>query len=182
MWEGAYTVQSVVTLSIVLLLVAFAMYRRMRPQPVRPQRAVVLAAIIIVFSAISLSGKNQLTDHPLAVILALPALLVGIGGGFVLMQSIHFWRDKATGELWMRGGVIYLAVWLVTIAIRQGVAYASGAYDAHTAGSHPVNPALAVLAADLLIVSMGLWIARAGALVLKYREYERSGQVPTNLS
>ncbi len=170
--------QSVVTLSIVLLLVAFAMYRRMRPQPVRPQRAVVLAAIIVLFSVVSLSGNNQLTDHPVAVILALPALLLGIGGGFALMQSIHFWRDEATGALWMRGGIVYLAAWLVTLAIRQGVAYASGAYDAHTAGARPVNPALAVLAADLLIVSMGLWIARAGALVLKYREYERSGQAP----
>jgi hypothetical protein len=140
----------------------------------------VLAAIIVLFSAVSLTGSNQLTDHPLAVILALPALLVGIGGGFVLMQSIHFWRDAATGELWMRGGVVYLAVWLVTLALRQGVAYASGAYDTHTAGAHPVSPALAVLAADLLFVSMGLWIARAGALVLKYREYERTGQLSKN--
>jgi hypothetical protein len=169
--------QSVVTLSIVLLLVAFAMYRRMQPQPVRPQRAVALAAVIVVLSAISLVGNNLLTDHPLAVILALPALLVGFGLGYVLMQSIHFWRDTSTGALWMKGGVVYLAVWLVTLALRQSVAYASGAYAAHTAGSHPVSPALAILSAELVIVSMGLWIARASALTLKYREYVRSGGV-----
>ena len=161
--------QSVVTLSIVLLLVAFAMYRRMLPQPVRPQRAVVLSAIIVVLSAVSLVGNNKLTDHPLAMALALPALLVGFAVGYVLMQSIHFWRDASTGELWMRGGVVYLAVWLVTLALRQGVAFASGAYSSHTAGAHPVSPALAILSADLVIVSMGLWIARATALVLKYR-------------
>jgi hypothetical protein len=164
--------QSVITLSIVLLLVAFAMYRRMRPQPVRPQRALVLAAIIVVLSALSLFGSDRLTDHPLAIVLALPALLVGFGIGYALMQSIHFWRDTDTGALWMKGGVVYLAVWLVTLALRQGVAYASGAYAAHSAGAQPVNPALAALSADLVIVSMGLWIARATALALKYRAHQ----------
>jgi hypothetical protein len=179
-FERHASVQAVVTLSLVLLLVAFAMYRRMQPQPVRPQRAVTLAAIIVVFSALSLVGGNRLTDHPLALILALPALLVGFGLGYLLMQSIHFWRDSSTGALWMKGGVVYLAVWLVTLALRQGVAYASGAYAAHTAGAKPVNPALAILSADLVIVSIGLWIARAVALVLRYRADERSELATTH--
>jgi uncharacterized membrane protein YvlD (DUF360 family) len=170
--------QSVVSLSIILLVVAFAMYRRMQPQPVRPQRAVVLAVIIVVLSALSLAGSNQLTDHPLAVILALPALLVGFGLGYLLMQSITFWRDHTTGALWMKGGVVYLAVWLVTLALRQWVAYASGTYAPHTTGSQPISPTLAIISADLVIVSIGLWIARATALMLKYRAYERSGVVP----
>lgn len=166
--------QSAVTLSLVLVLVAFAMYRRMQPQPVRPHRAVVLAAIIVVLSALSLVGSNRLTDHPLAVILAVPALLAGFGIGYALMQSIHFWRDATTGALWMKGGIVYLAIWLVTLALRQGVAYASGAFAAHTTGAHPVNPALAILSADLVLVSMGLWVARATALVRRYRAFERS--------
>lgn len=170
--------QSAVTLSLVLLLVALAMYRRMQPQPVRPQRAVALSAVIVVCSALSLAAGNRLTDHPLAVVLALPALLVGFGLGYLLMQSIQFWRDRATGALWMKGGVVYLAVWLVTLALRQGVAYASGSYSAHTAGAQPVSPALAILSVDMVIVSMGLWIARATALVLKYRAHERADLAP----
>ncbi len=78
----------------------------------------------------------------------------------------------------MRCGVAYLAVWLGTVLLRQAVAYASGAYTtadgAARAVVHPVNPALAALSADLVIVSIGLWIARAAALVLKYRENERA--------
>ena len=172
--------QSVVTLSLVLLLVAFAMYRRMRPQPVRPQAAVVIAGIIVAVSAFSLVGTDRITDHPLALILALPAILVGFGLGYALVQTIHFWRDATTGALWMKGGIIYLAVWLVTLALRQGVAYASGAYSAHTAGAHPVNPTLATLSAVLVIVSMGLWIGRATALVRTYHAYQHAGVVPAS--
>jgi hypothetical protein len=139
----------------------------------------VLAGIIVVLSALSLAGSNRLTDHPLAVALALPALLVGFGGGYLLMRSIHFWRDAATGALWMKGGVVYLAVWLLTVALRQGVAYASGAYAAHTAGAHPVSPGLAILSAVLVIVSMGLWVARATFLVRAYQAFARTGIAPT---
>lgn len=172
--------QTAVTGGIVLLLVAFALYRRMRAQPVRPQRAVVLSVIVGVLSAFSLVGANRITAHPLALILALPALGVGLGGGLLLMQSIHFWRDEATGALWMKGGVVYLAAWLATVALRQVVAYASGAYTRHgtSTGLHAVNPALATLSADLVIVSMGLWVARAIALMRTYRAYERAAGRP----
>ncbi len=169
---------SVLTGAIVLILIAFAMYRRMRAQPVQPQRAVALSAVVVLLSALSLVGTNRLAAHPLALILALPALAVGMGGGLLLMRSIRFWRDAATGALWMKGGVVYLAVWLGTVLLRQAMAYASGAYTAaggaEQAARHPVNPTLAALSADLVIVSMGLWIARAAALVLKYRDDERS--------
>ncbi len=169
---------SVLTGAIVLVLIAFAMYRRMRAQPVQPRRAVILSVIVVLLSALSLVGTNRLAAHPLALILALPALVVGLGGGLLLMRSIRFWRDAATGALWMKGGAVYLAVWLGTVLLRQAVAYASGAYTA-TSGTgrptlHPVNPTLAALSADLVIVSMGLWIARAAALVLKYRDDGRS--------
>ena len=169
--------QSVVTGGIILLLIAFAVYRRMQAQPVQPQRAVILSAVVVALSAFSLVAANRLTAHPLALVLALPALAVGLGGGLLLMRSIRFWRDEATGALWMKGGVVYLAAWLGTVLLRQIVTYASGAYT--TAGSlspgqHAVNPALAVLSTDLIIVSMGLWIARAAALVRTYRAYERT--------
>lgn len=154
------------------------MYRRMRAQPVHPWRAVALSAVIVLLSALSLVGTNRLAAHPLALILPLPALVVGLGGGLLLMRSIRFWRDAATGALWMKGGAVYLAVWLGTVLLRQTVAYASGAYTATSgtgqASLHPVDPTLSALSADLVVVSMGLWIARAAALVLKYRDDGRS--------
>jgi len=174
--------QQVTTGAIILILIAVAIYRRMRAQPVQPQRAVVLSAIVVVLSALSLFGTNRLAAHPLAVVLALPALAVGLGGGLLLMRTIRFWRDTATGALWMKGGVAYLAVWLGTVLLRQAVAYASGAYTAADGARrtvvHPVNPTLAALSADLVIVSIGLWIARAAGLVLRYRENERTAAPP----
>lgn len=71
--------QSVVTAAIVLALIAFAMYRRMHAQPVQPQRAVVLSAVVVLLSALSLVGTNNLATHSLALILALPVFVVGLG-------------------------------------------------------------------------------------------------------
>ncbi len=58
---------SVLTGAIVLILIAVAMYRRMRAQPVQPRRAVVLSAVVVLLSALSLVGTNRLTAHPLAL-------------------------------------------------------------------------------------------------------------------
>ena len=95
----------------------------------RPQRAIVLSVLVVGASAVSLVAAQHtgLTAHPLGLVLALPALLVGLGGGLLLMRSIRFWRDEATGALWMKGSLVYLVAWLATVALRQGVTYASGA-------------------------------------------------------
>jgi hypothetical protein len=162
---------------IIILLIAYVIYKRLRPQVVRPQRLVLTATVIIVLSIISLFSTNTIFTHTLALILALPALIIGLVGGFLLMRSIHFWRDETTGALWMKGGVVYLAVWLITLLLREGAAYASGEY---TGGKVPftLNPTLTALATDLIIVSIGLWIARTTALVLKYRDYQQQEPDP----
>lgn len=164
--------QQVLTGCIFILIIGYALYRRLRPQPVRPLRIVTTAAIIVALSIVSLFSTNTLFTHTLALILALPALAIGIVGGFLLMRSIHFWRDENTGALWMKGGVLYLAVWLTTVLLREGAAYANGDF---TKGHVPftLNPILTALATDLVIISIGLWIARAIALVLKFREYKQ---------
>ncbi len=169
-----------VTIVIIVALVVWVIYRRMRPQPVRPARAVLIAAIIIVLLASSLVSTGPLTASPLAFILAVPALVVGAGLGLLLVRSIRFWRDETSGALWMQGGIVYIAVWLATIALRIGVGYAAGTFAPQgttPTTHHTIHPALAVLSADLLFVSMGLWIARAAALVMKYRQ-NRSASTP----
>lgn len=161
---------------LILALIALAVYRRMRPQPVQPRRAAILAAIVVLTSLFSLFGTGRLVTHPLAIALAVPALAIGAAAGWAMVRSIHFWHDERSGALWMKGGVLYLAVWLGTLILRQGVNYASGAYSYQagtTALHHTVNPTLAVLSIDLLFVSMGLWIARATALALRYRAHQR---------
>ena len=172
--------QAIVTVCIILLLVTYSMYKRLRPRPVQPTPIITTSAIIVALSLLSLFSTSTFFTHPLALVLALPALILGLVGGFLLMRSTRFWIDKTTGVLWMKGGVLYLAVWLVTLLLRQGAAYANGGY---TGGRVPfsMSPTLTALATDLVIISMGMWIARAIALVLKYREYKHDQRVQQSL-
>ena len=160
---------SLITYAIILAIVAFAVYRRTRRQPVRPTRAIVIAAVIVLLSGVGLFGvaRGQLLDFVLAPI----ALAVGFGLGWVLMGTINFWRDETTGQLWMQGGVLYVLIWLATYALRLGVeVVAGGGQLSFATPPHPEPGPLGLLSIDMLFVSMGLWIARAAALVQRSRK------------
>jgi hypothetical protein len=151
-------------------LVGFAVYRRTRQQPVRPVRSVITAAIIVLLSALGLVATGR--SHPLALVLAPLALAAGFGLGWLMMRTIEFWRDETTGQLWMKGGVVYIAIWLATYVLRLVVTSLAGGQPGSFAppdASRSQPEALAVLSADLLFLSMGLWIARAVALVYRSR-------------
>lgn len=151
-------------------LVGFAIYRRTRRQRVRPGRDVAIAAVIVVLSALGLVASGR--SHPLSLLLAPLALGVGFGLGWVMMRTIRFWRD-ASGQLWMQGGVLYIVIWLATFVLRLALRAATGPQAGSSlrpAGAPQSQPeALAIASADLLFVSMGLWIARAVALVRRSR-------------
>jgi hypothetical protein len=161
---------SIWTYVIMAAVVGFAVYRRTRQQPVRPARSVAIAAMIVLLSAVGLVASGR-SPQPLALLIAPIALLAGFGLGWLMMGTISFWRD-ATGQLWMKGGVLYIGIWLATYVLRLAVSSLAGAQP----GSLVANPArpeplaLAILSADLLFLSIGLWIARAAALVYRSRK------------
>lgn len=157
---------------LILASVTWAVYRRTRRQPVHPVRAAVTAGIIVLLTAVGLA--KSWSGHPLAFELAPLALAAGLVLGWLLMATIHFWRDETTGRLWMQGGLLYLAIWLATFALRFGVGYAAGEYSSGAEASRGLPPAgpLGTLSIDLLFLSLGLWIARAAALVHRYRSFE----------
>ena len=164
--------QPVVTWVILLAIVGFGVYRRTRRQPVRAWRAVAIAAVIVLLSGFGLVAGRR--ETALALEIAPLALAAGLALGWLLMRTITFWRDETTGELWMQGGLLYVAIWLATFALRLGISFVSGSGAPFgppppAAAGPPPNPTLALLSAELLFVSMGLWIARAAALVARSR-------------
>jgi hypothetical protein len=164
------------TLLIVTVVVGLVMARRMRPQPVRPQRIAISGAIIVLLIGSSLVGAGRhLLENPVSLLLVPVFIAVGIGLGFVLVRTMTFWVDQPTGQLWMRGGVLFAAILIATIVLRFGISYivygdAFGGSSSNPT-SQPSSP-LAVLSdvsAGLLFLSLGLWASRAFFLIQRYR-------------
>jgi hypothetical protein len=171
-----------ITLAIIVAAVAFGLARRIRPQPVRPQRIAVTGVVVVLLLAASLVGSGlPLVENPIALALAPVFLAAGIGLGFVLVRTMSFWVDQPTGQLWMRGGALFAAILVGTIALRFGVryvltgnAFGNSALPTHATGSAAL---LAGLSADLIFLSLGLWASRAFLLVQRHRAFE-AGSLP----
>src|SRR5690348_5616183 len=100
---------------IALVFIGFAVLRRMRPQPVRPNRLLVTAAIITVVLLASLVGTGAgLIADPLALVLIPVFLAVGAGLGYYLVRTMTFWTDPSTGALWMKGGALFALILIGT--------------------------------------------------------------------
>ncbi|HXD82690.1 MAG TPA: hypothetical protein VNU27_14075 [Candidatus Acidoferrum sp.] len=162
-----------ITIGIIVAILGIAMYRRMRPQPVRPTRLLITAGVIVVITVISWATAPGIFKDPLALAVAPLAIAVGLGLGTLLVRVSRIWRSE-NGELWMSGGLPFAAIFLGTLVLRFTLTYAatgeffpsgnSRAYD------HPSSAT--DLAADLLLLSVGLWLARAALFLRRYRQNE----------
>jgi hypothetical protein len=170
------------TLGFVLLFVGFAVVRRMRPQPVRPQRLLIGAAIIVPVLAFSLVGSGgRIIADPVALLLIPVFVAAGVALGYFLVRTMTFWTDPASGTLWMKGGALFALILVATIVVRFGVrvvaygsAFGSGSFSGSGTGfTQPNAPGSLVydLTADLLFLSLGLWVARALFLVQRHRAH-----------
>jgi membrane protein CcdC involved in cytochrome C biogenesis len=156
------------TLVIVTAVIGLVMARRMRPQPVRPQRIAISGAIIVLLVASSLVGAGRLLiQNPISLLL-IP----------VFVATMTFWVDQPTGQLWMKGGVLFAAILIGTIVLRFGIRYIvyGDAFGGYSSGAATrLSPSLALLSdasADLLFLSLGLWASRAFFLIQRHRASE----------
>jgi hypothetical protein len=171
-------------LGFVLLFVGFAVMRRMRPQPVRPQRLMVTGAIIVLLVAFSLVGSGgRIIADPLALVLVPVFAAAGVALGYYLVRTMRFWTDTASGALWMRGGALFALILVGTIAVRfavRGIAYGTlfGPSGGSGFGPQPSGSRglLYDLSADLLFLTLGLWAARAYFLIQRHRAHEAALQ------
>lgn len=162
----------IVALLVTALFLGFVVMRRIRPQQVRPDRLVVGGVIIVVVIGLSLvgTGGGIITD-PVALVLVPVCAIVGAALGYYLVRTMTFWSDQDTGALWMRGGALFALILVATIVLRFGVrAVLTGSPFGATSGGTQ-HGLVADLSADLLFLSLGLWVARAYFVYQRYRQH-----------
>jgi hypothetical protein len=157
-----------IAIVVALIIVSIIVYRRMLPQPVRTGRTIAITVAIVLLSLFGMMQNPRILGAPLFWVLAPVMLVIGLILGRILMATIHFWYDAPTHQLWMRGGVLYLAIWLAIALMRYGVEYLATGSIAQTRTAALAAPTtLGIIAADMLFISIGLWIARGYILVQK---------------
>ena len=170
-------------LAIMALLIGPGVLRRMRPQQVRPGRLLVGGAVIVVVIGLSLVGAGgRIIEDPVALLLIPLFVAAGVALGYYLVRTMTFWSDPATGSLWMRGGALFALILIATVSLRlvvRGLAYGSVLGPPTAAGGSLLAPQatghqglLYDLSADLLFLSLGLWLARAYLLVQRHRAHQ----------
>jgi hypothetical protein len=174
-------------LAFMALMIGLGMRRRLRPRRVRPVGIVVSGVGIVLLIGFGLVGTGgRILSDPIALPLIPVFLAGGIALGWYLVRSMTFWTDDTTGELWMRGGMIFTLVLLATIVLRlavRGIAYGSlfgpGSFSGSGTGAggfqpqtNPSHRFLYDLSADLLFLSLGMWGMRALLLYQRWRNHE----------
>jgi hypothetical protein len=162
---------------IALVAVVFVVVRRMRPQAVNPTRVILLGAVFVVLLLLALGSdvNTLLRDFP-AIIAAPFAIVLGGVLGYVIVRSMTFWVDQQSGLLWMRGGVLFAVIYVVALLLRVGTSYLSSAGTNSTLLEQA--PWLRGLSADLIFLSIGMWVVRAAMIYNRYRQHVAQGGVP----
>src|SRR5438105_8403773 len=149
-----------ITLLVFSVLIGLVIARRIRPQPVRPQRIAISGVIIVLVIGAGLVGNGrQVIENPVALALIPVLVAAGLGLGFVLVRTMTFWVDQPTGQLWMRGGILFAVILVGTIVLRFGIRYivygnAFGSSTGTPPGGNTLFAWLSDLSADLLFLSL----------------------------
>ena len=159
-------------LAFMALMVGFGVVRRMRPQPVRPNRLIVSGVLITLLLGASLVGTGGgIIGDPIALVLIPVFVVGGVALGYYLVRTMTFWADPSTGSLWMKGGALFALILVGTIVLRLGVRALVYGSPFGGAGRPSGHGLLYDLSADLLFLTLGLWAARAYFLVQRHRAH-----------
>jgi len=140
---------------------AVVVLRLGRHRYTRRQRLLTLA-VVAVLAAKYVRGMPT-SGHDLIIEIACAAL----GGlfGLAMLAATSVTRDRRTGEIWIRAGLAYLALWTVMLGSRVVFAYAASDWDraavaqffaSHQLTGTAVTPAFVLMTiASLVIVTLG---------------------------
>lgn len=117
--EGGDDVTVGIWILIVAVFVAVVFLRMGRKRYTRRQRVIPL--IVVVVLALSYVKGMPTTGNDLA--LELSCLAVGVLFGLAMVAVTDVELEPATGEVWVRAGGAYLALWVVLLGARVFFAY-----------------------------------------------------------
>ena len=155
-------------LGVMAVFLVLGLGRRMRAQPVRPNRLLVTGGVIILVTLAALAPAYPVLLTPLGLVLAPVCLAAGVGLGWALVRTLRVWREPS-GELWMKGGLPFAAVFVGALAIRLGVRFALTGDAFAPASPAELESPLGAVSTDLLLVSVGMWATRAAILYRRFR-------------
>jgi CcdC-like protein len=144
--------------------------RRVRPAPVRPDRSFIYVGAILLATALSLIGAFHLLATPLGAGLIPVMLAVGAALGVVLTNTMTFYTGP-DGRLWMKGGALFIGIFIGLIALRLGVRYVASGGNFAQVPAAEAPTILNIVSVDLLFLSVGLWTARAFVLWRRYQSF-----------
>ncbi|MFI9576524.1 hypothetical protein ACIG5D_34290 [Microbispora rosea] len=102
--------------ALALVVVAFVIYRQMRPRPVARPVGLIIAAVMILVG-LSGGGLVDAGHASLSIAVLVAELLVAAGLGVLRAMTTRVWRDQH-GVAWSQGGVPTLIAWVGSIAVR----------------------------------------------------------------
>ncbi|MEV4802222.1 hypothetical protein AB0K18_19590 [Nonomuraea sp. NPDC049421] len=107
---------SVETGLLILLVLAFVIYRQFKTRPADRSSVLYISAVMIVIGLVS---GGLFDPHHFALSLAFLAAeaVTGVGLGILRAMTVHIWTD-AQGVAWSKGTVWTLLAWLASIAVR----------------------------------------------------------------
>jgi len=101
---------------ISLAVVAFVIYRQMRPRPVARPVGLIIAAVMVL-AGVSGGGLVDARHTSLSIAVLVAELLVAAGLGVLRAMTTRVWRDQQ-GVAWSQGGVATLVAWVGSVAVR----------------------------------------------------------------
>ncbi len=155
-------VTAVLNAALILALVGFVLYRQTIARPVVARRLWLLPGILAVIGIAAMTHVDNGTlsgtaVEYLAVDLVASMALGGVRGCFVRI----FERD---GVMWRQGGLVTVALWLVTIGIRIVIAILAGAAGVGTV----MNAALELSLGVSLLAQNGVVALRGSRMGLHF--------------
>ncbi|MEV4296204.1 hypothetical protein [Microbispora rosea] len=102
--------------ALTLVVVAFVIYRQMRPRPVARPVVLIIAAVMIL-AGLGGGGLVDAGHASLSIAVLVAELLVAAGLGVLRAMTTRVWRDQH-GVAWAQGGVPTLIAWVGSIAVR----------------------------------------------------------------
>ncbi len=154
---------------LIIAVFAVVVFLRMgRHRYTRRQRILSLAVLVVL--ALRYVKGMPTTGNDVALEIA----CLGLGAlfGFAMLAATEVEQDEATGQVWVRAGVVYLALWVVLLGSRVLFAYSATGWAHRDIGHYfianhlsftAITPAFVLMTIGSIgVITIGLAIRAVG--------------------